>query len=393
MGIKIRKEQAVDETNETQQPKISKYHIEGLQNKATLRDVNNLVGRRVLIRVDFNVPLKEDGTIADDNRIRQSLVTIKYCLERGAKVVLASHLGRPNGRDQKLSLDIVAMRLRHLLPKNIIYFAKDCIGKETYSQTLALQNGEVLLLENTRFYEDDERNTQEFAMALANNADLFVLDAFGTAHRAHASTVGITKFLPSVAGFLLEKELLTLSLITDKPIRPLTIIVGGKKVEDKMPIIKNLINKADNILIGGKMAQEFPLIQKDGVNIVVAKDSGFDISKETIDKFTRIISKSATIFWNGPMGVFERKQYSNGTKQIGIAVAQVAKKGIPAVIGGGDTGSALKQLLSKEELKHLHISTGGGASLEFIEDKELPGIAALPTVKKFNELEKKTKFI
>jgi phosphoglycerate kinase len=400
-------------------------------NKATLKDVNNLVGRRVLIRVDYNVPVNANGVIADDNKIRQSLITIKYCLGHGAKVILCSHFGRPERPEPKYSLEPVCYRLRKLLPKTTIYFAHSCIGNSTETQAAALQNGEILLLENTRFYKGEEKNDPEFAKKLANLADIFVNDAFGTAHRAHASTVGVTKYLPAVAGFLIEKELIMLSAVACNPARPLTVISGGKKVADKLGVIENLFAVADNVLIGGGMTYTFVKAMggevgnsivddtkidyckeciakaKDSVNLVIACDtvvaaeiksgvktktvstdsipagySGADIGKKTIKKFTDIINKSATIFWNGTLGVSEIAEFENGTKTIAECIATC---NAISVIGGGDTASEAVRFVKSENFTH--ISTGGGASLEFIEGKDLPGIKSLLSPDEFNRIE------
>jgi 3-phosphoglycerate kinase len=399
--------------------------------KATLKDVNNLVGRRVLIRVDYNVPTNSKGVITDDNKIRQSLITIKYCLGHGAKVILCSHFGRPDGRDPKYSLEPVCYRLRKLLPKTTVYFAHNCIGGSVETQVAALQNDEILLLENTRFYKEEEQNDLTFAKKLANLADIFVNDAFGTAHRAHASTVGVTKYLPAVAGFLIEKELIMLSAVACNPARPLTVISGGKKVADKLGVIENLFGVADNVLIGGGMCYTFikaaggsvgdSIVDdtkidycrecikkaKSGVNLVIADDSvvapkiaegqktktvksgeipngyaGADIGPDTIKQFCGIINKSATIFWNGTMGVSEIAEFANGTKAIAECIAT---SNAISVIGGGDTAGEAVRFVKPENFTY--ISTGGGASLEFIEGKELPGIKSLLSVDEFNKIE------
>jgi phosphoglycerate kinase len=356
-------------------------------NKATLEDVNNLVGRRVFIRADFNVPMDEEGIITDDNRIRAGLETINYCLKRGAKVILASHLGRPEGCEKKYSLEPVAVRLRKLLPKTVVYFCEDCIGYNADAQATALRNGEVLLLENTRFHKEEEANDDKFAQQLASLADIFVLDAFASAHRAHASTVGLTKYLPSVAGFLMQREIQGLSLITESPKRPLTIIVGGKKIADKLGVIKNLVGKADNLLIGGELIYQVDKYcpeYKKYLNLSPDRIDEHDIGPKTIAAWTPIINKSATVFWNGPMGVFEDKKYGWGTKTLAEIIE---KSGTISVIGGGDTVSAVKMLCPKS--KFTYLSTGGSASLEFIGGETLPGIAALPTVAEFNKIEAK----
>jgi 3-phosphoglycerate kinase len=401
--------------------------------KATLRDVNNLVGRRVFIRVDYNVPVNDSGQIVDDNKIRQSLITIKYCLGRGAKVILASHFGRPEGVDHKYSLEPVCLRLRKLLPRTTVYFADDCVGEAVKTQVAALRNGEILLLENTRFHREEEQNDDKFSKELAELADIYVNDAFGTAHRAHSSTAGITKYLPAVAGFLIEKELTMLSAVAYNPARPLTIICGGKKIADKLGVVENLFKVADNVLIGGGMAFTFIKAMggkvggsivddtkieycreciknvREGVNLVIAGDAviakevkrgavtqtvnageipdgymGLDIGDKTVKQFTDIINRSATVFWNGPLGVSEIKEFANGTRSIAMAVAS---GNAISVVGGGDTASEITRFVKPEDLTH--ISTGGGASLEFIEGRTLPGINSLLSAEEFNIIEAK----
>lgn len=354
--------------------------------KATLEDVNNLAGRRVFIRADFNVPVDDEGKITDDNRIRASLETINYCLSRGCKVILASHFGRPDGRDKKYSLERVAVRLRELLPDNVVYFCEDCVGYNAEAQSAALRDGEILLLENTRFYKEEEVNDEDFSRQLASLADIFVLDAFASAHRAHASTVGITKYLPSVAGFLMQKEIDGLSLVTENPKRPLTIIVGGKKIADKLGVIKHLVGKADNILVGGELIYQVDKYCpecREYLNLSPDRVDEKDIGPKTVAAWTPIIEKSATIFWNGPMGVFEDEKYGWGTKMLGNAIID---SGAISVIGGGDTVLAVTRLCDG---KFTYLSTGGGAGLEFISGETLPGIAALPTADEFNAIEAK----
>jgi 3-phosphoglycerate kinase len=422
--------------------------------KATLKDVNNLVGRRVLIRVDYNVPVNDRGVIVDDNKIRQSLITIKYCIGHGAKVILCSHFGRPDGIDKKYSLETVCYRLRKLLPKTTVYFAYNCIGSSVETQSHALQNGEILLLENTRFHKEEEANDPAFAKKLAVLGDIFVNDAFGSVHRAHASTVGVTKYLPAVAGFLIEKELTMLSAVAVNPARPLTVICGGKKVADnvligggmsytfikaaggkigssivddtKIDYCKQCMANAKKSTNGGKNTNGEKRTDggkstngkkrtnggkstdgKNAVNLVIASDTviakeikpdavtktvksdeipdgymGLDIGKNTIKQFSDIINKSATIFWNGTMGVSEIAAFSDGTKEI---AENISTSNAISVIGGGDTASEATRFVKPENFTH--ISTGGGASLEFIEGKELPGIKALLSVSKFNKIE------
>ena len=389
--------------------------------KKTVEDVN-VKGKRVLVRVDFNVPL-QDGKVADDKRITAALPTVKYLLEHGAKVILCSHLGRPKGeRKMEFSLAPVAERLKELLPGVRISFAPDCIGKETEKMAGELREGEILLLENLRFHKEEEKNDPEFAKKLASLADIYVSDAFGTVHRAHASTAGVAQYLPAVAGFLIGKELSVMGGALENPVRPFVAILGGAKVADKIGVITNLLNKCDTLIIGGGMAYTFfkalgynignSLLDADSIELakklmldadakgvkmllpvdtVVAKEfkadaeymtvdsdripdgyMGMDIGEKTAKLFGEEIRKAGTVVWNGPMGVFEFDAFAKGTAAVAEACAEC--KGT-TIIGGGDSASAVKKLGYADKMTH--ISTGGGASLEFMEGKELPGVACL----------------
>jgi len=386
-------------------------------NKKTIEDVN-VNGKRVLVRVDFNIPLK-DGVVGDDTRIRAALPTIQYLLKNGATVILCSHLGRPKGGpDPKFSMEPVARHLEKLLGKPVA-FASDCFGPVAEAAVKALKPGSVLVLENTRFHPEEEKNDPEMARKLASLADLYVNDAFGTAHRAHASTEGVTRYLPGVAGYLMEKEIRYLGDTIANPRRPFVAILGGAKVSDKIGVIRNLLVKADSILIGGGMANTFfkaqgkkigdslveddaldtarELIQTGGtrlhlpVDMVIAEkmEAGavykvlpvgdvpdgwriLDIGPDTVKSFARVINSSGTIVWNGPMGVFEIPEFSRGTFEIAKAVAESSAV---SVIGGGESVAAIQQSGLADKITH--ISTGGGASLEMLEGLTLPGVAAL----------------
>lgn len=391
--------------------------------KLTVRDIP-IKSKRVLVRVDFNVPLNDELEITDDKRIVAALPTIKYLLENGARVILCSHLGRPKGvgYEEKFSLAPVARRLKELLPDTNVMFASDVIGEDARKKAFELKDGEVLLLENVRFHKEETANDDEFARKLADMAEIYVSDAFGTVHRAHASTAGVAKYLPSVCGFLIEKELSFLNGALESPERPFVAILGGAKVGDKIGVIKNLLEKCDTLLIGGGMAYTFfkakgynvgdSLLDEERVGLakelmeeaerrhvklllpvdtVVAKAftadaehktvacdaiedgwQGLDIGEKTRELFAKEIEKAKTVVWNGPMGVFEFPAFAKGTEAVAQACANCG--GI-TVIGGGDSASAVKKLgLSG---KMTHISTGGGASLELLEGKALPGIAAL----------------
>jgi phosphoglycerate kinase len=386
-------------------------------NKKTITDID-VKGKKVLVRVDFNVPMK-DGKVTDDTRIRAALPTIQYLLDQSAAVILASHLGRPKGGpDPVFSLKPVATYLANLLGKPVA-FAEDCIGPLAEKAASVLKPGEVLVLENTRFHPEEEKNDPGMAKQLSVLADIFVNDAFGTAHRAHASTEGVAKFLPGVAGFLMEKEIQYLGQAIDNPKRPFVAILGGAKVSDKIGVIKNLLQKADSVLIGGGMANTFFKAQGYGmgdslvegealetakellkiggqklhlpVDMVIAdkfEDSAhkktmdvsevpagwrvLDIGPETVKAYSKIISDAGTVVWNGPMGVFEFPNFASGTFEIAKAIA--VSKAI-SVIGGGDSVAAVAQAGVSDKITH--ISTGGGASLEMLEGLELPGLVAL----------------
>ena len=392
-------------------------------NKKTIRDVN-VEGKKVFVRCDFNVPLDENGRITDENRIQGALPTIKYLLENGAKVVLASHLGRPkNGPEAKFSLKPVADRLNELLGGKVT-MANDVIGEDAQAKVAALKNGEAVLLENVRFHKEEEKNDPEFAKKLAGFADIFVNDAFGTAHRAHASTEGISHYVEtSVAGFLIEKELEVMGGALSDPKRPFVAILGGAKVSDKIGVINNLLEKVDKLLIGGAMAYTF-IVAKGGkvgnskleadkvelakeliekaqakgvelylpVDTVIAREfsadaesdvcetmaipegwEGLDIGPKTAAIFADVIKTAKTVIWNGPMGVFEFPKFAVGTKAVAQALAD--NPDAITIIGGGDSAAAIEQLGYADKVTH--ISTGGGASLEFLEGKVLPGIACL----------------
>lgn len=379
-----------------------------------------LEGKRVFLRVDFNVPLKA-GNIDDDRRIKESLPTIKYLIQQKAKIVIASHLGRPKGEKvAEMSLEPVSRRLSELISQKIEMGA-DCIGPEVKNQARSLKAGEALLLENVRFYSGEEKNDPRFAEELASIAEIYVNDAFGSAHRAHASTEGITKFLkPCLAGFLMEKELMYLSQILENPKHPFLAILGGAKVSDKIDLIENLLDKVDGFLIGGAMAYTFLKARGISVGKSIIEDDKFDMAKsllgkcqkknipmilpidhkvtddsgekvldtdsesieenfkgadigpKTISLFETEIGRAATIFWNGPLGVFEKEKFSAGTKNVAFAIKD--SKSL-SILGGGDTASAIAKFGLKEGFDH--ISTGGGASLEFVSGKILPGVAAL----------------
>jgi len=386
--------------------------------KKTVRDID-VKGKRVLVRVDFNVPLKGDK-VTDDTRIRAALPTIQYLLEKGSAVILMSHLGRPKeGPDPKYSMKPTAIRLAELLGKPVA-FSDDCVGPKAEAAASALKPGDVLVLENTRFYKGETKNDPKLAEQMAKLAGIYVNDAFGSAHRAHASTEGVTRFLPAVAGFLMEKELDYLGGVMENPRRPFLAILGGAKVSDKIGVISSLLDKADTLLIGGGMANTFlkakglvvgdslvedevlgtakELMAKAGsrmllpVDVVIAQameaDSAtqtvavarvpagwriLDVGPETVKKFKEALLSAKTVVWNGPMGVFEMPPFAAGTKAVAAALADL--KGATTVVGGGDSVAAVTQAGLAERISH--ISTGGGASLEFLEGKPLPGVVAL----------------
>lgn len=338
---------------------------------AGVADAPIKAGTRVLVRVDYNVPMTVDGRISDDKRIVDSLPTLRYLLERGAKVILCSHFGRPEGKPEpQFSLRPVYAHLQTLLPNVTVQFAPTTVGKAVEDQVANMPNGSVLLVENTRFQPEETANDAGFAAQLARLGEIFVNDAFGAAHRAHASTVGVANYLPSYAGMLMAREIEQLSQVTDNPKRPFTVIIGGKKVADKMPLARQLADRADYLLVGGRVAQDW---QDDGIQrrakILIAPDQGLDISLATVAAWRPIIEASKTIFWNGPLGQFDVDPVNgNGTR----AVAEiVAHSHAVSVVGGGDTAAAVKNF------KFTHVSTGGGAALEFVEGTTLPGIACL----------------
>lgn len=393
--------------------------------KMTIKDVD-LKGKTVIMRVDFNVPI-ENGKVTDDTRIVAALPTIKYAVEHNAKVILLSHLGRPKGVDPKYSMKPVAEHLKQISGLNVI-FVPHVFGEEVKKAVKEAKLGDVIVLENTRFHPGEEKNDMELAKAWAELADIHVNDAFGTAHRAHASNVGIASFIPSVAGFLMEKEIEFLSKVTYEPDHPYVVVLGGAKVSDKIGVITNLMNKSDKILIGGAMmftflkAQGFKvgssLVEDDKlelakqileqatqkkVKIVLPIDSviaqkieagaekkivdlkdgipdgwmGLDIGPKTVQLFEKELADAKTIVWNGPMGVFEVDDFAEGTKGVALAISRV--KGT-TVVGGGDTAAAVAKF--SLESAYSHVSTGGGASLEFLEGRELPGIKSIADKKK-----------
>lgn len=389
-------------------------------NKKTVRDIE-VTGKKVLVRVDFNVPL-QDGNITDDTRIREALPTIKYLKEKGAKTILITHVGRPKGKVvPEMSVAPIVKHLSSLLGEEVLY-AADCGGPESVKVVEGMKPGQVVLLENVRFYAGEEKNDPEFARTLAQLADVYVNDAFGTAHRAHSSTEGVARFLPAVAGFLMEKELKALSEALHNPAKPFVAILGGAKVSDKIAVMENLLDKVNYLLVGGGMANTFlkaqghamgkSLVETDkldvaaqilkkaaglGVEIILPQDMvvadkfaadaqakvvpvneipeqwmALDIGPATIQKFADTIQKAQTVVWNGPLGVYEFEKFATGTNQVAAAVASAKGK---TIIGGGDVVAAVEKAGVAERI--YHISTGGGASLEFLEGKILPGVAAL----------------
>ena len=390
-------------------------------NKVGIDEVQ-VKGKRVFVRVDFNVPMDDNQNITDDTRIRAALPTITYLVKGGARVILASHLGRPKGKvNPKYSLKPVAQKLGELLGKEVT-MANDCIGSEVQAEIDKLPDGQIILLENVRFYEEEEKNNPEFSKSLADLADVYVNDAFGTAHRAHASTEGIAKYIPSYAGYLMKKEVDIMGKALADPARPFVAIIGGAKVSDKIAVIENLISKVDVLIIGGGMANTFlkaqglqvgkSLIEEDKVelakellqkaeksgvrfllpsDVVVAKEfkadalsrvantseisadeMALDIGPESAEQFAQAVISAETVIWNGPMGVFEMDAFAKGTERVAKAMAECQGT---TIVGGGDSVAAVEKMGAAGSLTH--ISTGGGASLEFLEGKILPGVAAL----------------
>ncbi len=393
-------------------------------NKLTVEDLNPS-GKRVLVRVDFNVPLDENLKITDDTRIRESLKTIQYLSDKGAKVILCSHLGRPKGIDEKLRLKPVADRLSELLKKPVKGL-RESVGLEVEKEVSSMKNGDILLLENVRFHAEEEKNNPEFAKKLAVLADIYVNDAFGTAHRAHASTEGVTRFVSqSAAGFLMMKEIKYMGGALSNPARPFVSIIGGSKISSKIDVIKNLMKIVDVLIIGGGMSYTFlkarkfeigkSLVENDKLDLakellsqsidtdvplllpidhVIADKfdakanvklvprggilpdwEGVDIGPATVEKYANFIQTAKTLFWNGPVGVFEMEPFAKGTFAIAKLLAEASERGAITIVGGGDSVAAVTQMGLASKMSH--ISTGGGASLEFMEGKELPGIVAL----------------
>lgn len=395
--------------------------------KKSVKDLADIKGKKALVRVDFNVPFDENLNITDDTRIRAALPTVNYLREKGAKIILVSHLGRPKGQfKDELRLDPVAKRLSELINAPVLKL-DDCIGDEVKAKLDTLKDGDVALLENIRFYPQEEKNESEFAKNLASLADFYVNDAFGAAHRAHASTEGVTKYLkPSVSGLLMEKELSMLGQLLENPQKPFVAVIGGSKVSTKIGVLENLINKVNTLIVGGGMTYTFmkaqgyevgnSIVEDDklelalellkkakekSVKLLLPKDiliadkfgadantkivpvteipanwEGLDIGPDSIEEIRRIILDAKTILWNGPVGVFEIDKFAGGTKSVADNIADATKAGAVSVLGGGDTVAAIEKFKIAPD-KYSHISTGGGASLEFIEGKELPGVAAL----------------
>jgi len=390
-------------------------------NKKNIRDIK-VEGKRVLVRVDFNVPLDKAGNVSDDTRIRAALPTIRYLVEKGARVILASHLGRPKGTfDDRYSLKSVAHRLQELLGQNVT-LVEEAVGDLPRKEVARMQDGEILMLENVRFYSEEEKNDDRFAKSLADLAEIFVNDAFGAAHRAHASTEGVARVIPGVAGFLMEKEIEMLNKALSDPIHPFVAIIGGAKVSDKIGVIGNLLGKVDTLIIGGGMANTFlqakgldlgkSLLESDkvglarelmdkaaeaGVNLLLPVDlviskaadpeaerkvvpvesvpeewMALDIGPESSRIFGEAVGEAKTVIWNGPMGVFEMEPFAQGTFSVARSLAE---SGAITIIGGGDSAAAVEKAGLAGRITH--ISTGGGASLEFLEGKKLPGLAVL----------------
>lgn len=391
-----------------------------MYNKLTVEDVE-VKGKRVLVRCDFNVPLDENGNITDDTRIVGAMPTIEYLVNNGAKVILCSHMGKPKGEPvSSLSLAPVAKSLSEKLGKEVVFAADDnVVGDNAKTAVAAMNDGDVVLLQNTRYRKEETKNVDEFSQELASLADLFVNDAFGTAHRAHCSNVGVTKYIqPAVAGYLIEKEINYLGNAVNSPVRPLVAILGGSKVSSKISVIENLLKKVDKLIIGGGMAYTFfaaqghstgtsllepdyidyakKMLDEAGDKIVLPVDTvitekfdndapsklahgeipdgwmGLDIGPDSIELFKKVLADAKTVVWNGPMGVFEMPNFAKGTNEI---AAMLADLDATTIIGGGDSVAAVNQAGLGDKMSH--ISTGGGASMEFLEGKELPGIVAL----------------
>ena len=389
-------------------------------NKKTIEDIQ-VQGKKVLVRCDFNVPLDKDGNITDENRIVGAMPTIKYLADNGAKVILCSHMGKPKGEPKpEFSLAPVAKRLSEKLGKEVVFAADaNVVGENAKKAVAEMKDGDIVLLENTRYRAEETKNIETFSKELASLAEIFVNDAFGTAHRAHCSTVGVTEYLPAVCGYLIQKEIEFLGNAVNNPVRPLVAILGGSKVSSKISVIENLLDKVDKLIIGGGMAYTFmaakgqevgdSLLEKDyidyakemmakagdklllPIDTVVAKDfandaeskvvpeggiqagwQGLDIGPKTIELFSDAVKNAKTVVWNGPMGVFEMENFAKGTNAIAQVLSEIDAT---TVIGGGDSVAAVNQAGLGDKMSH--ISTGGGASLEFLEGKELPGIAAL----------------
>jgi len=392
-----------------------------MMNKMTVADID-LKGKKVIARVDFNVPLDAEGNITDDKRIRAALPTIRHIIDQGASLILVSHLGRPKeGPEPKYSMKPAAKRLGELLGKEVI-LAADVIGEDAKAKAAALKPGEILMLENVRFHKEETKNDPAFAKELASMADIYVNDAFGTAHRAHASTAGLADYLPAVSGFLIKKELEIMGKALENPDRPFVAILGGAKVSDKIGVIESLLEKVDTLIIGGSMAYTFfkakgysvgnskyeedkvelaanllDKAEKKGVKLLLPIDNvvgkefdpntetqivesdkipdgwmGLDIGPKSVELFSEAIKSAKTVVWNGPVGVFEMEKFAVGTRKIAEALA--ASSAV-TIVGGGDSAAAVEQMGFADKITH--ISTGGGASLEFLEGKELPGIAVL----------------
>lgn len=391
--------------------------------KKSVKDLSakDIKGKRVLVRVDFNVPLDEKKNVTSDKRIKESLPTIKFLMERGAKVILVSHLGRPSGVTEDLRMDPVAAKLEELLGKKVTKL-DDCIGEEVEQQVSGMNEGDVCLLENVRFYKEEEANDEQFAKKLASLADIYVNDAFGTAHRAHASTEGVAHFLPAYAGFLIEKELDMMGKALMNPKRPFVAIIGGAKISTKIGVLKNLLSKVDTLVVAGGMVYTFlkaqgyevgkSLVEDKSIDtakmflaqakagkakvimdkdVVVASEMsenartkvvkidqippdmmGVDMGPESLKTIKEVVREAGTVIWNGPVGVFEIPKFAKGTFDVAKALAE--SKAV-TIIGGGDSASAVKKAGVADKMTH--ISTGGGASLEYLEGIELPGIAAL----------------